>query len=279
MGGFRALDYDRDAEFASALGPNGTVKWSRQQLEHIEQSAIASKAWLTIRFSEVDWPFLQSIYGWAAVQFQAWARGTLTLNYQKSECIVIYTDNVLEFYIDGKSYFGGDFYSYRRAPLVVCLEPGRHRFDVRLIRDVRVMGGLEKATIQVRIEAYISQSLLTVVKDKSVIPDIIDGKLGSNLASVPVRNEGSSWVHIVGLESADVRILDAQEAGRLLMPLWRTVFLLLRLRRVLAVLLLGKQDLSLSLFPCVVLRPVIFLLRSSIQLATTMGNAILQSPL
>lgn len=198
----------------------------------------------------MDWSFLQSVYGWGALQFQAWARGTLTLDSRNRQSVLLYTDQVLEFWLDGKSYFGGDLYSYRRAPLALSLEPGQHRLDVRLLRDVRVMGGVGDPTIQARIEVQIVPGGLTVVEDKYIFPDIVDGKLPSNLASIPVRNDGPTWVHILGLESADVRMIDAREAGRLLILPWRTVSLFHYLRTVRSVLRLGKQGHCLFMFVC-----------------------------
>ncbi|KAI9877754.1 MAG: hypothetical protein M1830_002919 [Pleopsidium flavum] len=203
QGGFRALEYDAHAEFRSSLPSNGTVRWSRFQSKEVDSIGNASKASLTVSFPAVDWSFLQSVYGWAALQFQAWARGTITINADQTNSIVLYVDNVLEFWVDGKSYFGGDFYSYRRAPLILHLEPGHHRLDVRLIRDVRAMGGTGEPNIQVRIEAHVSSGGLTVVDDKLLFPDIVDGKLSSTLASVPVRNEGSRWIQVLSVESVD----------------------------------------------------------------------------
>lgn len=159
----------------------------------------------------MDWSFLQSIYGWAALQFQAWARGTLTLNSRHRQSVLLYTDSVLEFWLDGESYFGGDLYSYGRAPLVLQLDPGHHCLDIRLLRDVRVMGGIGDPTVHARIEAQVVSGGLTVVEDKYIFPDIVDGKLPSNLASVPVTNQGSTWIHILTLESVDVRMIDVRK--------------------------------------------------------------------
>ena len=201
-----------------------------------------SSGYLTISFPEVDWAFLQSIYGWGALQFQAWARGTLILNSGHRQTILLYTDNILEFWLDGTSYFGGDLYSYRRAPLTLQLDPGQHRLDIRLLRDVRIMGGVGDPNIQARVEVQVASGGLNVVEDKYIFPDIVDGKLPSNLASVPVRNHGSNPIHILGLESVDVRMIDAREAGRLLMLLWRILSLFHYLGMIRSVLRLDKQD-------------------------------------
>lgn len=36
-------------------------------------------------------------------------------------------DHVIEFWIDDQSYFGGDLYAFRKAPLVLDLSPGEHK--------------------------------------------------------------------------------------------------------------------------------------------------------
>lgn len=216
----------------------------------MNRSASDSSGYLTVNFPEVDWPFLQSVYGWGALQFQAWSRGTVTLNSRYRQSVLLYTDQVLEFWLDGKSYFGGDLYSYRRAPLVLTLDPGQHRLDVRLLRDVRVMGGIGDPTVQARIEVEVASGGLTVVEGKCIFPDMVDGMLPSNLASIPVRNIGSTWISILGLESADVRIIAAWEAKRLLILLWRTFSLFHYLKMVRSVLRLGKQGHYLFVFVC-----------------------------
>lgn len=214
-----------------------------------------SKACLTVSFPDVDWSFLQSVYGWGALQYQAWARGTLTLNSRHRQSILLFTDNILEFWLDGKSYFGGDFHSYRRAPLTLRLDPGEHRLDIRLLRDVRVMGSIGNPTIQATIEAQVVPGGLSVVDGGYIFPDIVDGKLPSTLASVPVRNDGSMWIHILGLDSADVRMIDTREAGRSLIMPWRIISLFHSLRMVRSVLRLDKQDPWVFMFLCFILLP------------------------
>ena len=117
---------------------------------------------------------------------------------------MINLDYVLEFWIDEKPYFGGDFYAYRNAPLVLLLEPGHHRIDVRLIRDVRAMGGDGDPTVDVMLHVQRSMSSLAIDTDKLIVPDIVDRKLASTLACVPVRNEGAKWTEIWAVESVEV---------------------------------------------------------------------------
>lgn len=213
MGGFRAMEYDDLAHFPSSITANGTVSWSRLRSTGAVVAQSGTTATFTVSFPEVDWYFLQSIYGWAALQFQAWTRGSLTVNSNHSLSFLLYTENVLEFWLDGKSYFGGDVYSYRRAPLVLKLRPGPHRLDVRLVRDVRIMGGSGKPFIQAKIEAVLSNEVLTAVHERYIFPDILDGRLASSLGSVPVRNAGPEWVYIHRVIPGDVSIIRSGQAG------------------------------------------------------------------
>ena len=78
--------------------------------------------------------------------------------------------------------------------------------DVRLIRDVRGMGGLGCPEIYIRLEAEISKGSLIIVQDNPIVPDVVDGVLASDLASVTVRNETDKIADIEGVECIDVRI-------------------------------------------------------------------------
>ena len=205
LGGFRALEPDSRAEYRSSLAPNGLVSWSSQQLDtHAVDPAVAEVV-LTIDFPEVDWRFLQSVYGWAALQYQAWARGYLEISADLPQTITFYTDNVIEFWLDNKLYFGGDFYAYRRAPLVLHLAAGKHKADIRLVRDVRAMGGIGVPNVLIKMKAEISNGTLAMVEQKLLVSDIVDGILASPFASIPVRNEARGWVDILEIESLNVR--------------------------------------------------------------------------
>ncbi|MCJ1244306.1 hypothetical protein MMC30_001504, partial [Trapelia coarctata] len=130
-------------------------------------------------------------------------RGELTIHADQPRTVLLYMDNVLESSIDGKRYFGGDFYAYRRAPLVLHLNPGPHTLDVRLVRDVRAMGGIGAPLVSLGLRAEFSSGGLAVVEEKILLPEMIGGKLVNNVGSVPVRNEGQEWIDILGVESVD----------------------------------------------------------------------------
>ena len=115
---------------------------------------------LNVSFPEVDWSSLQSVYGWSALQYQAWARGYLEVNRLHGQTIALFACGLLEFSVDGERHFGGDFYGYRRVPVILHLSPGKHTLDLRLVRDVRALGASSQPTIEVEVEAEERQQLL-----------------------------------------------------------------------------------------------------------------------
>lgn len=68
------------------------------------------------------------------------------------------------------------------------------------------MGGLGCPEIYIRLEAEISRGSLIILQDNPIVPDVVDGVLASDLASVTVRNETDKIADIEGIECIDVRI-------------------------------------------------------------------------
>ena len=138
-------------------------------------------------FPNVDWALLKDAYGWPAMQYQAWVRGTVVLGKSKLGSYVLYTDNVLELVIDGKRFFGGDFYSFRRAPIILHERDFAphvvHTVDIRVVRDVRAMGGVSSA-VSVKLEINAPERWLEVVPDSLLVADVVSGVLASDLASI-----------------------------------------------------------------------------------------------
>ena len=203
-GGFRALAYDNGRTYPSSLAPNGQVSWSTHQLKDSSSAADVAEASLVVAFPNIDWRSLQCVYGWAALQHQAWARGQLNITANSARSILFYADNVLEFWIDDSHHFGGDYYAYRRAPVVLHLHPGSHNVDIRLVRDVRVVGGTGEPNILIKLKAESSNGSLVLIGQKALIPDIVDGVLASSFASVPVRNEGQKTIDILDINTRAV---------------------------------------------------------------------------
>ena len=206
-GGFSNLSYNTDATYSSALALNGTARWGLVRADISSISRGTTKASLNVSFPEVNWTLLQSVYGWAALQYQAWARGSLEVSQPNGQTIALYMSGLLEFLVDGKRHFGGDFYSYRRAPVILHLPQGQHTLDVRLTRDVRALGAAAEPKIAIEVEAEERQMSLNIDSGSLLVSDITQGKLGNSWASINVQNNLAEWVEIVSLSSPDVSFL------------------------------------------------------------------------
>lgn len=200
-GGFRNLSYDTTASFRSSLPTNGSAIWKTTEAL-VQTSSTTANAYLSLAYPNVDWDFLRLIYGWAAFQYQAWARGELVVHGKKTQHVILHTDAILEYWVDDQHYFGGDFYSFRKAPPVLHLEPGSHRLDVRLMRDVRAFGGILEPTIDVLIGVQQASGTLELAKPGLLMSDVVDGKLASSSASVTVRNSGIDDIEIIGIHAS-----------------------------------------------------------------------------
>ncbi|KAK6003951.1 hypothetical protein QM012_008801 [Aureobasidium pullulans] len=203
LGGFRSLGHDKDAKFPSSLAPNATVSWSTIAAQQSSCNPRSAQVGLSVEFSDVDLAFLQRIYGWAALQYQGWARGHLHVNNEEPQTLTLATDNILEFYLDGQHHFGGDYYAFRRAPIVLHLKPGDHVIDIRLVRDVRVMGGVGSPNIDVHLEARASTKDLHTSADNALMPDMVNGRLASMLGSIQVRNDHVHDIEIFAVSAND----------------------------------------------------------------------------
>ncbi|KAK1141997.1 hypothetical protein N8T08_008320 [Aspergillus melleus] len=202
-GGFSKLPFNTSAVFNSALAVNGTAKWG---LLRADTSAFSdqAKAKLVVKFPDIDWGHLSLVYGWPGLQYQAWARGRLKLNKETNQNVAIFIEGILEFSINGQRHFGGDVYGYHKAPIILSLPPGDSVLELRLVRDVRAMGGIGEPTIEVTMEADIRHDHLTVDEHSLILPELTDGMLGSSWASVNVQNNVPDPIEILSIESSDV---------------------------------------------------------------------------
>lgn len=167
-------------------------------------SSTTANASLSISYSNVDWSFLRAIYGWSSVQYQAWARGELTVGGKEIQSVILHTDAVLEYWVNDKHYFGGDYYGFRNAPPVLHLEPGHHRIDLRLARDVRAFGGIIEPTIDVVVNVAQVSGSLDLASPGILMSDVIDGKLATPHGSVTLRNSGTHDIEILGIQAVNV---------------------------------------------------------------------------
>ncbi|USW50030.1 Putative alpha/Beta hydrolase [Septoria linicola] len=206
-GGFHSLPYQGNATFRSSLAVNGTISWSTVTANLTDRSRIVG-AELLVDFPEVEWESLRNVYGWSAYQWQAWLRGEIIVQDGLLRPLTLRNPQILEFWIDHVHYFGGDFYSYENAHTVLRLAPGRHQIDIRLVRDVRAMGGVEKPQMLVNLALVSSwPGLLPVLQPRTgiLISDLIGSPTGQNLASpwasVVLRNDDLEDLYIYAVEA------------------------------------------------------------------------------
>jgi hypothetical protein len=205
IGGFRTLQYNINDTFRSSLPTNGMAKWNATEATRIDASPTSAEAAFSISHSNVDWDFLKVVYGWAAVQYQSWARGELTVSGNETRPIILYTDAILEYWVDDVHYFGGDFFTFRKAPPVLHLTPGTHKIDLRLVRDVRAFGGILAPTIDVLVRAELTSGTLELAKPGVLMSDVVDGTLATPVGSVVLRNSGEEDVELIGISPSEVR--------------------------------------------------------------------------
>jgi predicted esterase len=170
----------------------------------ISSSLKSANASLSVSYSNVNWDFLKVVYGWAAVQYQAWARGELIIGGSETQHVILHTDGILEFWVDDKHYFGGDYYTFRKAPPVLHLKPGSHKIDIRLVRDVRAFGGILEPTIDVVVDVQQVSGTLELAKSGILMADVVDGNLASAIGSVSLRNSGDDDIEIIEIHAANV---------------------------------------------------------------------------
>ena len=207
-GGFHSLPVDSKAKFHSSLGIDGLVKWSTlEEVSSCDSFAGCPSIELNIAFPSVNWSFQQSVYGWSALQYQAYARGFIDVIGHSSHKVAFYAEHVLELAVNDSPIFGGDVYGFRRAPMILDLVPGKNKIDLRLIRDVRAMGGIGSPSVFVRLRFERCDRVLNVVEKSTILPDAINGKLTSPYASVILFNAAEDWISIVAVRSHNVRVL------------------------------------------------------------------------
>ncbi|KAL9099418.1 MAG: hypothetical protein Q9163_005076 [Psora crenata] len=209
LGGFCSLKCDPQATYHSSLAPDGLVSWTRHTVEeYFETDSLSSSlsyadavtTRLVVGFSSIDWSFLQTIYGWAALQWQAWARGVVRIVGDEPTSILLYTDNVLEYWVDIDHFFGVDIYGYRRAPLLLHLSPGEHILNLRLVRDVRSTGAIGLPTVSIQLKAEVCSSGLAGLSDSLLLPETVSGIPAGRYGSVNLLNTSNDWIYIRGIE-------------------------------------------------------------------------------
>lgn len=203
-GGFGNLSYDLNSSYVSALAPRGLTRWSALSADESASGEGHARVSLSVGFPDVEWTFIQTIYGWAALQYQAWARGNLTVISDDVVTVSISMPGLLEIWVDKKPYFGGDFYSFRKAPLFLALEPGTHVLDVRLVRDVRSSRGSNGPLVTGILEINQVIERLVIDPRNLLTGEVVNGRLISSLASVNIQNPIPAWVEVISIETVAV---------------------------------------------------------------------------
>ena len=186
---------DTNHSFHSCLTRNATVHW-RQAIYDTSAQKNETSVDLFLDFKEVDWTFAQKIYGWSAFQYQAWAKGQIINHDAIDHTVNLFTDNILELWVNNEHIFGGDFFDFHRAPVVVEVHPGRNNVSIRLVREVRAMGGSYPPITQACLRLALVTKTLDVVSESLVLPDVVEGRFCSEYGSVVVRNQGHSWLSV-----------------------------------------------------------------------------------
>lgn len=204
-GGFRNIRYNESAVFRSSLSTNGRTGWAQFDAKQSTPSDVSLK----VSYDEIDWQILRTTYGWAGLQFQAWVRGGFDVHLEPTTkddelvTVALYVNNVLELWIDGVHYFGGDVFSYNRVPIILRLESGRHEVDIRAIHEIRMFGGGQPPAIEIQLNLVESRSSLFVDTRYAVLPDLVEGKLSSRWMSIPLRNDGVSPIQFSEIKLQD----------------------------------------------------------------------------
>ncbi|OAL37884.1 hypothetical protein AYO20_02717 [Fonsecaea nubica] len=181
--------------FPSPLARNATVQWARKEYSPRVSNGEHSLT-LSLDFDGIDWEFAQKVYGWSAFQYQAWAKGEIFNWDMVSRVVNVFSDNIIELWINDMHVFGGDFFGFGRIPMLVQLHPGVNNISVRLVREVRSMGGGFPPTIQAGLRIKPASEELAVVTDGLVMPNVVNGRFCTRYGSIPVRNQGATWIYV-----------------------------------------------------------------------------------
>jgi len=196
-GGFSNITSESHPRIASSLPMKGMAVWKDVNVT-TSISSYGVTANLKVCFPEVNWRFLKQIYGWSITQWQGWIRGHMFVNkiltensydYDGLQSFLLYAKQVIEVVIDGQRHWGGDLFSYKRSPLVLWLSPGKHLIELRLVRDVRSMGGIDdNPSIDVALELNLSFNHVEIHNQCSIIPEVVNHVFSGQYGSMSITN-------------------------------------------------------------------------------------------
>jgi hypothetical protein len=176
---------------------------------------------ISVSFIDVNWDFLQNVFGWSALQFQAWIRGTIHIRH--SGRYGLWIGNAVEFYLDGVYYDTGNLYETdvtvcSRGGVFLDLEEGEHLLEIRVVNDIRAFGGQVPPKVDVQVAVRKVDEVLVVADYDSyggwIVPTVVDGTgkngkgggcLAGDWGSLAVRNEGNERIVITDIQVNEVR--------------------------------------------------------------------------
>ena len=214
-GGFSNITLDQSQSFPSSL--NGSVYFGALQASPpiLKNNFVSRK--IPVSFPDIDWDVLQRPFGWSALQFQAWIRGSFHIHSEGRYGLWI--GSAVEFYLDGIYYDVGNLYDanvlqFNRGGLFLDLSSGEHVLEIRVVNDIRAFGGQipPKVGVQVALRK-VTEDLVVADHDAHggwVVPTVInmtrrdswrgDACIAGEWASLALRNEGRKWIVITGLQ-------------------------------------------------------------------------------
>jgi hypothetical protein len=220
-GGFSNITYDDREPFASSL--NGTVYFRilTSSPPSIENNLVTQT--IPVSFPDTDWKSLEKVFGWSALQFQAWIRGTIKIHHHGRYGLWI--GNAVEFRLDGTYYDVGNLYDadiaqFTRGGLFLDLSSGEHILEIRVVNDIRAFGGQIPPKVEIHIAMREVREDLVVANYDShggwVVPTVLNmtrkdaqrgyACVGGDWASFALRNEGRDWVIITALRVDEVSL-------------------------------------------------------------------------
>lgn len=196
-GGFHNLEPDHKAVFRSPLTTNATVTWELYN-SSVASSDEGALARIAVHHSNVDWNFAREIYGWTALQYQTWIRGDLINDHNQTLKLRFNPSDIIEFHFNGEHFFGGDFFGFGRAPVVLEAHPGRNRIDIRLVREIRSMGVAMPPDLEVDLVMELVKKEVIIMPQSFIFPDLLHDDLASTYASMTLVNQMDEEIEILG---------------------------------------------------------------------------------
>jgi|SRR5277367_577619 len=218
-GSFARLTFNSTQSFPSTL--NGSVFFGKLIASSpTKQNGIRSRR-IPVTFPTVGWASLEKAFGWSALQFQAWIRGTIHIRDEGR--FGIWIGNAVEFYLDGTYYDVGNLYDtdvsqFSRGGLFLDMSTGDHILEVRVVNDIRAFGGQVPPKVEVQVALREVKDDLVVADYDShggwIVPTFINMTrkdswrggvcIAGEWASISLRNEGSEWIAITSLSIDEV---------------------------------------------------------------------------